>query len=149
MPPKVIPTQFTKRNQYGDFKWMIQQEEYQNALFIFNDDIESIASYKNTKGNACIREYNSNNPNIEILQSAGIPTGSRKKKKGFQKLDSEAQEYIDTALEKIKGLIQKHSYETVFYSADRDGILGSKLFKPCDDVIVYITAKILELEVEC
>ena len=149
MPPKVIPTQFTKRNQYGDFKWMIQQEEYKNALFIFNDDIESVGSYKNGGGNACIREYNSNNPNIEIPQSAGIPTGSRKKKKGFQKLDSEAQEYIDTALEKIKGLIQKHSYETVFYSADRDGILGSKLFKPCDDVIVYITAKILELEVEC
>ena len=145
MAPTIVPTQFTKRNKYGDFKWMIRQEEHQKALFIFNDDIESKDSCKNGWGNACIREFNSNNPLIEIPQSAGIPTGSRKKKQGFQELDTETQEYIDTAVEKIKELIQKHSYETIYYSANREGLLGSKIFKPCDEVITYITEKIRSL----
>ena len=147
MTIKIIPTQFTKRNQYGDFKWMIQQEEYKKALFIYNDDIESVMSYKNSKGNACIREYNSNNPNIELPKSAGIPTGSRKKQEGFQVLDTKTKEYIDMALEKIKELIQKYTYDTLYYSANSEGLIGSKIFKPCDEVIVYITNKIRELDI--
>ena len=35
---QVIPIQFTGRNKYGDFNWMIKEPEYANSLFIFNDN---------------------------------------------------------------------------------------------------------------
>lgn len=72
----IIPIIYCESNKYGDFTWMIRQLEYQDSLFIFNDNIESKHSYTNGCGNASIREYNKYNPYIDIPRSAGIPTGS-------------------------------------------------------------------------
>ena len=146
--PQIIGSQFTGKNKYGDFAWMIKQDEYSNALFIFNDDIESIHKYQKGAGNACIRPYNSNNPAIEIPRSAGIPTGSRKQKKGFQELNSESQSQIDDAIDKIKTLILQHQYETIYYSAKSTGELGTNLFKPCHEIVEYITEQISSLSSE-
>jgi hypothetical protein len=33
---------FVKKNQIGDFNWMIKQPAYKDILFIFNDNIEYV-----------------------------------------------------------------------------------------------------------
>ena len=144
--PEVIGIQFAKKNQDGDFGWMIKQDQYKNSLFIFNDDTESINTYQRGGGNACVRPYNSNNPNNTVPKSAGIPTGSRKLKSGFKEFDIDTKGIVDEAIQKIKYLIEEYSYESIYYSAKKSGKLGTNIFAPCEEVISYITQEIKSLE---
>jgi hypothetical protein len=140
----IIPVIYQGPGKYGDFVWMINRHEYIDSLFIFNDNIESKHSYKNGKGNAAIRKYNINNPNIIIPRSAGIPTGSLRYK-GFQELNPSTKKLIDDAIEVIKKLIQTHKYNKIFYSAEPSGLLGQSLFQIDKKVIQYITTEICKL----
>ena len=60
---QLIPNIYKGRNVEGDFYWMIKQNEFDDILFIFNDNEE----YHNTNikggGNAVIRKYNKHNTN--------------------------------------------------------------------------------------
>lgn len=145
---EIIPIIFSGPNKYGDFSWMIRNVEYKDSLFIFNDDIESKKSYTNGLGNACIRSYNINNPYIDIPQSAGIPTGSRIHK-GFRILTNQNKKYIDDSIDIIKDLILKYKYKRIFYSSDKNGLLGQSIFKLGNDVVKYITEEILNLKIYC
>ena len=138
--------QFEKEGLYGDFNWMINQSEYSNSLFIYNDDSESQLnkSYKKGKGNAIIRQYNQYVPGIDIPRSAGIPTGSRKNG-GYTELNEEVKEKIDLSINNIKELILKYNYKVIYYSADKNGKLGTGIFKVNKEVIEYITNEILLL----
>jgi hypothetical protein len=40
---QVIGTQFSKPGETGDFGWMLQESEYDDALFVFNDNEERSA----------------------------------------------------------------------------------------------------------
>lgn len=138
---EIVPIIYSGSNKYGDFSWMIRQPEYQDSLFIFNDNIESKTSYTNGGGNASIRSYNINNPNINIPLSAGIPTGSVITR-GFESLTETNKKYIDDSIEIIKELISKYKYKKIFYSAEKNGLLGQSIFKISDDVVKYITNEI-------
>ena len=142
---EIIPINYSGRNKYGDFTFMITKPEYQDSLFIFNDNIESKRSYRNGLGNAAIRSYNKNNPNIDVPRSAGIPTGSLKYK-GFKSLTLQNKKYIDDALCIIKELILKYKYKRIFYSAEKNGQIGQSLFKLGDDIVMYITEEIHKLK---
>ncbi|REJ76214.1 MAG: hypothetical protein DWQ47_11405 [Acidobacteria bacterium] len=37
---------FKHSGEYGDFAWMIEQPEYADALFIFNDNEEQFLAYR-------------------------------------------------------------------------------------------------------
>lgn len=137
-------TQFTSLNKFGDFNWMIKQKEYSDVLFIYNDDIESITSFKKGKGNAIIRVFNKYNPKIPKPRSAGIPTGSLKSG-GFKELNSETKEIIDNSIDSIKEIIIKYNYKTVMYSSKLDGTIGSNIFVIGDNVKKYITQNIKNL----
>lgn len=143
---EVTGIQFKKTGEYGDFEWMINNPEYDDVLFIYNDDIESVGKYQKGQGNAVIRPYNLNNPKIDKPRSAGIPTGSRKLKKGFDSLDEETKKYIDTSINVIKDIITKYGYKTVMYSGDKDGVIGSNIFIINKDVKDYITKQIQSLK---
>lgn len=56
---KLVPSIFSGRNKLGDFSWMIKQPEYNDALFIFNDNQEAFYGKLKRKGcgNAVIRPY--------------------------------------------------------------------------------------------
>lgn len=82
---KVIGTVFCGLNKYGDFDYMINNTDYDDSLFIYNDNIESRFKSKSGIGNAIIRKYNQYS-SLEIPRSAGISTGSLKKR-GFLFLD--------------------------------------------------------------
>jgi len=141
---KIIGIQFKKLKEYGDFNWMINQSTYSNSLFIYNDDTESKNKYTSGKGNAIIRPYNQNNPDIERPRSVGIPTGTRKTG-GFNELNKDVKDLIDFAVENVKDIAKKYNYSTIYYSADSDGRLGTGIFKVNKEVIDYITKKIKSL----
>ena len=46
---------------------------------------------------------------------------------------------------KLKKLIIKYNYKNIYYSADKNNILGSGSFKVSKDVLVYITEQINNL----
>ena len=52
---------------------------------------------------------------------------------------------IDDCITVIKELIQKYKYDTVYFSADKNGKLGTSIFEVNKDVINYITEKIMML----
>ena len=71
---QVIGSIFGGGGKAGDFGWMIQQPEYDDALFIFNDNEEQFLAFrKNPKsgagcarggGNAIIRPYQCAEPQL-------------------------------------------------------------------------------------
>jgi len=142
---RVISSVFKKKNTFGDFSWMITQPQYNKTLFLYNDDIESRNRFNIGGGNAIIRPYNKYNPKIKVPRSAGIPTGSLKTG-GFVKLDNVTKKYIDDSIENIQKIIKIYKYETIIYSAELSGLLGTGIFKVNTDVILYITEKIKNLD---
>jgi len=145
---KVIGVIFEKNNECGDFNWMIKQHEYNDSLFIFNDNIEWHKLSFSSGGNACVRNYNKYGEYKNYPQSAGISTGTFKDM-GFKKLTPEVKEIIDNEINEIIELIKIHKYKRIFYSQDKlikTPKIGTKIFVVTDDVLDYILMKIYELE---
>ena len=139
---------FTKENVIGDFKWMIKQHEYDDTLFIFNDNVESITSYRKGNGNAVIRVYNQYNPKLSIPRSAGIPTGYSTTREGFKNLTTEVKKYIDDSIEKIENIIIKYNYKKIIYSINKNAEFGTEIFKVGDDVKRYIIEQLYRLKLK-
>ena len=140
---KVIGSIYNGNNTVGDFNWMIKQSDYTNCLFIFNDNIECHLTNKKGSGNAIIRQFNRFS-SLDKPRSAGIPTGTLKYG-GFTKLDEEVETIIDGSINEIKELIEKYNFDTVYFSQDSSGKLGTSIFKVNQDVIDYITEQIYKL----
>jgi hypothetical protein len=148
---QIEPVIYQGSNQIGDFKWMIKRPEYQDVLFLFNDNQEQFLDfldYLNNPsmgkfygcqaggGNAIIRPYQCVNP----PRAAGIPTGVNGE--GYTSLH-EAKPYIDAAFERIKRLLSTGLYRKLMYSAAEDGrSLGTSIFAPSDEIKEYIVNKI-------
>ncbi len=142
---KITGTIFTNKNEIGDFMWMKDQKEYNNSLFIFNDNTEYHNTNKRGGGNAIMRKYNKYNTSLDKPISAGIPTGSLENG-GFMEFNQEVKKIIDESFEEIKELITKYNYTEIIYSADKNGSLGTNIFEVNKDVINYITNLIKSLE---
>ena len=136
-------TIFQKPGKFGDFNWMISRPEYNDALFIFNDNVEDHHTNKLGGGNAIVRPYNKYGNGK--IRSAGIPTGS--KGNGFRVLNQETKKIIDDAILEIKDIIKNdNTIKTVYYSKNPGTFLvGTGLFTVNIEVIKYITKCILEL----
>lgn len=138
---EVIGTVYTKKGQEGDFEWHIKSGQYEDALFLFNDDEKRNKWKKAGMGNAVIRKYNKYA--VERPRSCGIVTG---KEKGYDHLSPEAKVAIDRCFEEAKEIINKFHYKKVYYSAQTpNGLLGTSIFHVGEDVIAYITEKIKQL----
>jgi hypothetical protein len=140
---KVIGSIYNGNNTVGDFNWMIKQSIYKDCLFIFNDNIEYHLTNKKGGGNAIIRQFNRFS-SLAKPMSAGIPTGTLAFG-GFTKLDEEVKTIIDGSINEIKELIEKYNFDTVYFSQDSSGKLGTSIFKVNQDVIDYITDQIYKL----
>ena len=135
---QIIGSVFTAKNTVGDFNWMIEQPEYRNCLFIFNDNVRDHYKAVRGGGNATIRPYNihgAKSPHnihgaesagiwvddihfTDRVKSAGIPTGTSS---GFISLDDiitydnnkqpiTAQDYIDVAVDEIVELLAMRNF---------------------------------------
>lgn len=148
---QVIGSVFRGRDKPGDFAWMIEQPEFTDALFVFNDNEEQFRAYRRDPadprgctrggGNAAIRPYRCAEP----PRAAGIPTGVGGA--GYEALTDAVREVIDDAVSVVRGLAETLGYERVVYSAaDDSGRLGTGIFEVGDDVKAYIVERLRGLE---
>lgn len=140
---KIIPSVYSGDGKVGDFGWMITQPEYAKTFFIFNDNVSQFQMHQDHPnnlsgcsiggGNAIIRPYQCKTP----PQAGGIPTGP-----SFSGLTPDVKQMIDVAIQAIKNGIQAGDYNSVAYSSNGHGGLGTSIFKVPEAVKTYIVAQI-------
>jgi hypothetical protein len=152
---------FTGPNQLGDYNYMIKQPEYKNTLFIFNDNKEQHYTWDKGSGNAEIRPYNyygfhkyGKSKGWTKPLSAGIPTGDGKSgDKGYQQLDKDTLDDINTAVNDIGSVLENFKYyDQIIYrgtnkqnpkfKSDSEDLLGIGIYDVSKKVREYITQKI-------
>ena len=146
-----MPVVFREPNKFGDFNWMIQQPEYDDVLFLFNDNEEQFFDFRDYrrpgginmreracsrgKDNAIIRPYQCQDPQ----RAVGIPTGNNKG--GYR--DEKDKRIIDVAFNYVRSLLDTGRYRRVAYSAGLDGrSLGTQIFSPSPEIKEYIVQQI-------
>lgn len=159
---RVLPVQFRRPGDVGDFVWMRDQPEHARTLFVFNDNETEFLEHLEHGlgrpgaegarsgrigaegrcypggGNAVTRPWQ----HLDPPRSAGVPTGESG---GYPSLSERAREVIERAFAQIEALLATGAYDTVVYSADADGRLGTAIFSPADEVVDYITARLRAL----
>lgn len=151
MPPvDIIGAVFSGPGQIGDFAWMITQAEFDDALFVFNDNESQFRAFRRDAsggagcspggGNAVIRPYRCQHP----PRAAGVPTGDGG---GYAHLDEHATSVIDDAIALVADLLTTGRYRRVFYSADAHDpdLLGTGIFHVGDDVRRYVVTRLRAL----
>ncbi len=133
----LIGTIFSGSNKFGDFNWMIQQEEFDNSLFIFNDNEEHHNTNIKGGGNAVIRCFNKYS-NLDKPRSAGVITGTLQDG-GYSYFTIDIMQKITECFDEIKYLINKYNYNTIYYSSDLEGRIGTSIFNVDTKVIDFIT----------
>jgi hypothetical protein len=139
---------FSKRQQCGDFKWMVKQPQYQNAIFVimenFLDMMEDVP--KAGGGTACLRIFTLKAVGDESkVRACGIPTGWSTETQGFPELTTYYSKFaIDLAMERLIILIRNNPHiDTVIYSCDdtNQDLVGTNIFKDTlsPNVVEYIS----------
>lgn len=139
----LTPVVFKRPGCFGDYKWMIEQDQHKNSLFLYNDNYEQFFDQPDNLraggGNACVRPYKASG------QAFGIPTGSFKKG-GFRNLSS-IKSLIDYTFHMLVDFMAEQEqrrgrpYDTLFFSSDDElgSRLGSGIFHVDADVLAYMT----------
>jgi hypothetical protein len=116
------------RSAFSDFGWMRNQLEFDDALFIFNDNEETFLAHlqnPNEKnglgclsggGNAVIRPWQCE----DRPRSAGVPTGTLSNG-GYEDLSPEVVAIIDQAIAAIREDIARFNFKRVFFSSCEKG----------------------------
>lgn len=140
MKTEVIQIVYNSENKYkyGDLRWMIQLPEYNDSLFIYNDNMEHRYSKKHISGPDDIREF---------PHSAGIVTG-RIDDKGFKRLTERIKPYLDKSINNIQELIIKNKYKRVFFLCDQNGLFNTTLFENSLIIKKYITENLINLNLK-
>jgi hypothetical protein len=144
---RVVGSVFAGPHRLGDFAWMVQQPEWDDDLFVFNDNEEQFRAFRRDPsdpagcarggGNAAIRPYRCQQP----PRVAGVPTGSRGA--GYEALTPPVQAVIDDAFAVIRELVASGRFQRVVYSAETpDGTVGTGIFTVGPDVTRYITEQL-------
>lgn len=146
---KIVPSVYHGGGKGGDFSWMIVQPSYAKALFIFNDNEQQFLDHQQDPtsasgcaaggGNAVIRPYQCQQP----PKAAGIPTGSHGQ--GYPSLTPQVKTVIDQAVAAIRQVLDDGDYDTLVYSSDGQGGLGTNIFRVGQDVQSYIIGEINRL----
>jgi hypothetical protein len=135
-------------NQPGDFVWMVKQEQYNNCLFLINENFIDSVDSKPYEGAGTAKLRPLTFRFLEKPRAAGIPTGWSVASGGFQSLDPLTKKAIDTSFKRIACLLTKFSYDTVVYSADAKNTMriGVNIFRPSEEILDYISSKIINLK---
>jgi hypothetical protein len=127
---------------------MVQQQEYDDSFFIFNDNAGDYEGINKGGNNGAMRMYKPTN------RTLGIPTGVDGQ--GFTGLDQKlannkfgetARGLIEHAIGSIEWHLTKYEFKAVYYSVDKNdyNLLGVGLFKPSVEVRKYIVKRIKEM----
>jgi hypothetical protein len=147
---QVIGSVFSGAGKDGDFDWMITEDHYEDALFVFNDNEAQYKAHRDRPtdlagagcapggGNAIIRPYQCKTP----PRAAGIPTGPN-----YDSLTPEVKQIIDEAIATIKSIAVREPYKRIIYSAaNPNGDLGTSIFHVGNDVNEYIVSRLKSLD---
>ena len=152
---EVVPTEFRGHGQYGDFNHMIRLKEYENTIFLFNDNFLQWAQalqfpqiqQGSGGGNAAIRPYE-----VEG-KSMGIPTGPFPSLKDIYEIRGQTftvAQIIEMAFDRIlRHCLKNDHIKTIFYSAaPGSDVIGLGIFSGVvgQDVIKRITETLRNLQ---
>jgi hypothetical protein len=151
MNVNVIGLVFSGPGREGDFRWMIERSEYEDALFVFNDNEEQFMAFRADPhspsgcsaggGNAAIRPWRCTEP----PRAAGVPTGTLAAG-GYPALTDHVRKVVDAAVEHAGAVVETCHYRRIIYSAaDDNGTLGTGIFAVGGDVRRYIVMRLAGL----
>ena len=144
---EIIGAVFQRPHRIGDFAWMLTQPDYDDALFVFNDNESQFRAFRRDPrsgagcspggGNAVIRPYRCARP----PRAAGLPTGDAA---GYPRLDEHARSVIDEAVSVVADLLDTGRYGRLYYSASPEdpGLLGTGIFAVGEDVRRYVVDRL-------
>lgn len=147
-PFQLIGVPFVKdgdRLDGGDFTVMIQQEQYADALFVFNGNVEDDMALPPSRGggSAVIRPYMTNEAG---MRAASIPTGWSTGI-AFADIDDQTKMVIDLALERICTVVHVRKYQRVLFPCDPDDTtcIGTAIFSLPPRVLKHINSGLQSL----
>lgn len=146
---KVTGVPFLQKDSYGDFSWMIKQPEFSHVLFVYNEnfiDSQDETAYEGA-GSAIIRPYTHRFHTLP--KAAGIPTGWCIKTGGFKHMTRYVELAITYSFQRIERILYDDTSKTeIIFSCDQDNhnIIGSRIFKPSNEVIEYISDELQKLK---
>jgi hypothetical protein len=139
-----VSVKYVKNDKTTDFNYLISSPEYNNSLFIYNENAECYLSQNLEQGggNAIIRPYRMDNCGSTNPRSLGIPTGSNG---GFKKLTDtvygiEVNDLVDISLNSIDDALKINKHiKKVYWSADEAGLLGIGIFDVGKEIKEHVT----------
>jgi hypothetical protein len=159
-PPKkmsvsLVPVVFRTKGARGDFEHMMQDPHYDDAVFVFNDNVVDASTFPVCKGaaSAVVRprslRYSSD---ATRSCSIGIPTGWSSLTGGFKVSSQEIEAFACRAivLEVERLLIHAIGHphiKRIIYSCDENDTsrIGQSVFKLPDALVDFIMAKLRAL----
>lgn len=149
---QLVPIVYDKKTEQGDFKQMITDPQYKDAVFIIQENVLDGLNWENSTagaGTAAIRPYSWVYNQDEQPKALGIYTGWSVHAGGFRFENDRTIEAIDVCIDRLYLLLLKYpSIKRIIYSAnpnDKD-ILGTGIFDTLESVLRYVSFKLIELE---
>ena len=147
----VLGVPFARKNIDGDYKWMVKQAKYDDALFVIMENFADMVGDDRSAGGgtACLRPVTLFHSKQHMKPRAtGIPTGWSSECGGFKGLTSDYErKAIDLALEKLVLILDTWpSINLVIFSCDNNDHqkIGTGIFKDSlhPTVVEYISAQL-------
>jgi len=145
---KIEGVQYVAGQDRGDLGAMLGLREYDDALFIFNDNERQFKEHLQHGPGAKLCVAGGGNAKIRHFQCQadprvlGIPTGAGG---GYSSLTPHVREVMKEATDQIKGLLATGRFRRVFFNVAPDGLIATGIFKVDDEVRQYITDELRAL----
>ena len=135
-------------NKFGDFTWMVKQEQYKKCLFLINENFLHSIDDKACEGAGTAKLRPLTFRFVQEPRAAGIPTGWSVSSGGFTDINPLMKKAIDIAIDRIRYILVQFKYDTIMFSADSKDTkrIGMNIFTLPEVVINYISASIQRLE---
>ncbi|MEO8697938.1 MAG: NADAR domain-containing protein [Acidimicrobiales bacterium] len=140
--------QYVVGQERGDLGAMLDLPEYNDALFVFNDNERQFREHLQHGPGANLCVAGSGNAKIRHLQCQanprvmGVPTGDSG---GYAALTPHVREVVHEATGQIRQLLATGRFRRVFFNAAPDGLIATGIFKVDDEVRQYITDELRAL----
>ena len=154
-PLLVTPVVFHKKGTDGDYRWMVQQSQYDDSIFVFTENfIDSMRiDAESGGGTACLRPLSMyHGTGGASVRAVGVPTGWSVETQGFPQMDkTDVKRAIDLSFDRLLVLLKTtHAHvKRIIYSADasNNALIGTGIFAKTvgNDVVQYISKRLNEL----
>ena len=131
----VVGKIYAGKDRDGDFKWMVKQKQYSDALFLIAENfLDSLLEDAGAGGGTAVlrpkcpqRVAKGDTP-----RAVGVPTGWSLTASGFPQMDNYVKTVIDVSLDRIALVLDQHpQFKRLIYSCDAKApnLLGVKIFE--------------------